>query len=205
MSWVAVGVVAVGAIGSNVAANKAANTAKDAQKNQLAFEQQKLADWNRVYGPIQDNLSNYYANLTPEYIETQGLEAVELERAKALERVEVNLAQRGITDSGIASRVVKDVELNTAQQRAQVRATAPTMVAEEQSRFLQIGLGQNPGESMSRSLANQSLQRGAESAAASQAAGKATQAFFSEAGTALSDYIKEAGKARSDNKKEGQK
>lgn len=191
MTWVVVGAAAIGAVASNVSSNRASGDAKAANKAQMASEQRKYDEWNAVYGSVQDNLANYYGSLTPEYIETQGLEAVETERAKTLERLDVNLAQRGITDSGIAGRLVKDVELDTAQQRAQVRATAPVIAAEEQSRFLQIGLGQNPGESMSRTLAQQAQTKSLEARSAQQAAGEATQAFVQEAGTALSDYLEE--------------
>lgn len=190
MAWISAAVAVVGAVMSNVGANKDRHAAEAARKDEMAFEQQRYDDWQAVYGSVQDNLSNYYSNLTPEYIETQGLEAVEIERAKALGRLDVDMAQRGITDSGIAGKQLKDIELGTAEQRATVRATAPSLVAEEQSRFLQIGLGQNPDESMSRMLANQAITKENRAGQSSRAAGDAIGSALTEVGTALADYNK---------------
>ena len=58
------------------------------------------------------------------------------------------------------------------------------MVAQEQLSFLQVGLGQDPSQSLSNTLARQADQRRAEASRSAQAASTA----ITTVGTALSDY-----------------
>ena len=100
--WVA-GAVVVGSVAgaaiSSRSADKASSRAAAAQDAQLAFEYEKYDDWMATYGPIQDNLANYYQNLTPDYYAAVGLEAFEQQQQASMLRVEENLAQRGLSDS----------------------------------------------------------------------------------------------------------
>jgi hypothetical protein len=149
-----------------------------------------LDEWNEVYGPVQDNLADYYNNLTPEYYETLGLENLEQERQTALTRLDENLAQRGIDpSSGISASLHAQSELEGAEGRAEIRRDAPRMAAEDKSRFLQIGLGQNPTESLSRTMANQASAAQQRATQSEQAAGQAIGSAVSTAGTALVDYL----------------
>lgn len=160
-----VGSAAVGAVGANVASNRAAGAseraserASEASQAELDFAKERYADWKAVFGDLQENLAEYYENLSPELIETQGIQAIEQERALALQRLDQQFTQRGIGTSGLAKQAEADVNISTAQQRAQVRAEAPMRAAQEQSRFLQIGLGQNPAGSVQQSLARRTGQ-----------------------------------------------
>jgi hypothetical protein len=192
MTWgyvaVAGATVATGVMSSR-SADRARGDAKDANDDAQAFEQQKLDDWNDTYGGLQDNLASYYNNLTPEFYETQGLEAFQKEQQVATERIQTSLAQRGIEDSGIAMAIEMQTEQAGAEERATIRAQAPGLAAEEQRSFLQVGLGQNPGESYSRSLANNASNANANAQASEAAAGQAIGSAISTVGRATGDYL----------------
>ena len=192
MSWglVAVaGVTAVSAYSSSKSASRDADNANAATAESLAFEQEKYDDWKETYGGIEDNLSDYYSSLTPEYFEAQGLESFQQEYQTAMTNVQSTLAQRGIEDSGIALATEVSGAQSAATNRATIRAQAPSLAAEEQRSFLQVGLGQNPGASYSRSLAENANRTGQDSRASQQAAGQAVGSAIRTAGTALSSYL----------------
>jgi len=192
MSWglvaVAGATVVSGAMSSR-SASKSADAASDASAAQLAFEQERYDDWQAVYGPIQDNLSNYYQNVTPEYYAAVGLETFEQQYQTSLQRMDENLAQRGIDpSSGIAASLESQAELNAAETRAGIRRDSTQQAAEDQSRFLQIGLGQNPASSVSGALSQQASVAQQNSIAAQQAAGQAWSAAIPSVGRAIDAY-----------------
>jgi hypothetical protein len=192
MSWggVAIGAGTVAAAGfAYVSGEEDREKKEEAQKKAQAFEQEKLDDWDATYGSIQDNLAEYYGNLTPEFYETQGLEAFQKEQQVAQEQIKTSLAQRGIEDSGIALALEHQTAQSGAEQRATIRAQAPTLAAEEQRAFLQVGLGQNPGDSYSRSLAQRSAEATQTANISQQQAGQAMGTAISTAGKATADYL----------------
>jgi len=193
MSIYAAGAIAVSSIYSahqaGKSADKATKAGKEASKRQLAFDQQTYDDWQETYGPIQDNLADYYANLTPEYFEAQGLENYQKEQQASMQRIEENFAQRGIVDSGIAASVRKSAEFERAEARADIRTDAPLRVAEEKRNFLQVGLGQNPAGNVSAGLRSEAANLSATARVAEQSAGAATGDAIKVAGTALGDYM----------------
>lgn len=187
--WVAGSVVVGSAIAAD-AAGDAADKAAGANKASLGFEERKYADWEAVYGPIQQNLSKYYQKMTPENYAIQGVTQFNKENQAQLEKLNQSLAQRGMLNSGTAAAVTLASGLNAAEQKATIRATADEAVAAEQGRFLQIGLGQNPGASYSQVLAQQASRASADAAYASGQAGQAIESAITTIGTGLSDYSK---------------
>ncbi len=185
------GSAVLGAVVSSNAAGKATDAASKASQSELAFNQQRYDDWKEVYGPIQDNLSDYYSNLSPDMYEAQGLEAFNAEYQKAQDAVATSLAQRGITDSGLSAQLEQQGAVSAAQSRAAIRMDAPAKVAELQSNFLQIGLGQDPSGDMAGTLARntRTTQNIATQSqmAAGQAAGNATTEV-GNAAVALANY-----------------
>jgi preprotein translocase subunit SecD len=147
-------------------------------------------DWKGTYGPIQDNLAKYYQDLSPDFYEVQGLEAFEKEQARAMDQVRQSLAQRGISDSGVAAATDIAFAQSSAAERATIRAQAPTIAANEQLRFLQVGMGQDPSQSMANTLAMQAQQDQQRAYRDEAAAGQAMQSAVSTVGTALSDYAR---------------
>lgn len=196
MSWGAVAVAGASVVGGVISSNassKASKSAAASDKASLEFNKQQYEDWKSVYGPVQDNLSSYYSSLTPDYYETLGLEAFELERNNAMSQIETSLAQRGISDSGIASQIRAEADLGAATTRAQIRRQAPQQAATDQMNFLAVGMNANPAPSVSKSLADQAAgarQRANDAAAASgQAWNSATQSVGSLVETGLSSYF----------------
>lgn len=185
------GSAVIGAVASNKASKRATKAASQASDEEMAFNQQKYDDWKEVYGPIQENLADYYSNVSPELYEAQGLEAFNKEFETAQARLEQSLAQRGIQDSGLSAQLESEGEIGAAQERARIRLEAPSAAAAEQSRFLQIGLGQDPSGQIANTLARRTNTTQSQASMAQQAAGQATGNAIAEIGnaaTALIDY-----------------
>lgn len=176
----------VGAVTGKTAADKAAAAAKSGQDAATDFARQQYEDWQAIYGPLQQNLSSYYSNLTPAYYEATGFEAYQQEWQAAEAETEMDLAQHGLSNSGIATLLKSQANLNRATTRAQIRRDAPSQVAAQQQGFLTIGMQDNAAENMQQTLnsnAQNSNTLASQSAAASSAAtGQAVSAIGSAAG-----------------------
>lgn len=190
MPAAAIGSVAAvgGAVISSRGAKKAAQTAADAQGAQLEFDMQRYDDWQNIFGGLQENLSNYYNSISPDYYTAAGLEAFEQEREAQMTRLNETLAQRGLQNSGLAATAKREDAISSAEARASIRREAPRQAREDQSRFLQIGMGQNPGSSVSSTLGNIAANATNNANAASTAAGQAVGQAISSVGKAFSDY-----------------
>ena len=191
MSWglVAVGVSALGSAASVSGAKQDSKRAARSANSALAFEQQQYDDWKEVYGPMEENLANYYSQVTPEYYAAQGLEAFNEQVQTSQTRMQENFAQRGIDPmSGIAVSMEAQNELANAEQRATIRRDAPRQAIEDQAKFLQIGMGNNPTGGLSDSLNAKSANDQRQSAAAQQAAGQALIATGKTIGRAIDSY-----------------
>lgn len=182
------GSAVLGAVVQSKSASKANKTAAQSAAAELEFAKQQYDDWLEVFGPIQDNLAEYYNNLTPDYVASVGLQNVERERATALERVNQSLAQRGLLGSGLEAAAITDIELETAQQKAQVRSDAPQIAAQQKLGFLSLGYGQNPAGAMQNVLSGRAQQDRSYAISQQQAAGQAISSATNTVGTALGDY-----------------
>lgn len=111
-------------------------------EEQLAFQREQYDDWKMIYGDLQENLGDYYKNLDLEDYETRGLQAVQQEFQLARDRVDADLAGRGLSTSGVQAATNIALESDAATKRATVRMNAPDIVAKEKQGFLGIGLGQ---------------------------------------------------------------
>lgn len=180
----AVGSVA-GAVISSRASSKAARASADAQNAQLSFDMERYDDWKNIFGGVQENLSSYYNSINPDLYAAAGLEAFEEERSNQMAQLDRSLAQRGLAESGIAATVKTADAINSAEARAGIRRDAQTKAREEQTRFLQIGMGQNPASSVSGTLGNIAQNAQAQAQQASQAAGQAMSSAISSTGKAI--------------------
>lgn len=177
---VAAGVVTAGAAvyGASKTAAVSKSTARKANKiaqEELDFAQEQYQDWKDTYGDVQDNLSEYYTNLTPEFLEVQGLEAFEKEKDLAMDKLRENLAQRGISTSGIAAQTEIMSSISSAEERARIRAAAPMEAAKQQLDFLSVGMGNNPAGNVGNVLSNQASRAHDVMRDSAVAAGNATQ------------------------------
>ena len=188
MAWAATAVAGAtlvsGYMGSR-SADKASDAASDSSAAQLSFEYEKYDDWKATYGDLQDNLADYYNNVTPEYYAAVGVEKFNEEFQIGMKRINESFAQRGIDpSSGISNSINSQAELDAAETRAGIRREAPRQANEDRSRFLQIGMGQNPGSSLSSSLANSATNKANSANNAATAAGNAWGAAIPAAGNA---------------------
>lgn len=188
MSWVATAVAGTALVSgymSSREAGKASDKAAKGDAEALAFEYEKYDDWNATYGNLQDNLANYYENVTPEYYAAVGVEKFNEEFQIGMQRISENFAQRGIDpDSGITASVTAQSEIDAAETRANIRRDAPRQARKDQRSFLQIGLGQNPGSSLSNALANSANNKANAANSAQNAAGNAWAAAIPAVGNA---------------------
>ena len=158
------------------------------QEDALAFAQEQYDDWMRIYGPIQDNLGEFFGGLTADTFSALGLEAYQ----KEFEQQQVELDEFFATndiDLGIQTDITSGQNLQRARDRAEIKAEAPFKVAEVQQSFLSAGSGQkdnavnamnNARSNLSTALINQ----------ANQAGNDADRGFdaFSSGLSTLSDY-----------------
>ena len=180
---------AAGARNARKDAKNAQNQANSADQEALDFARSQYADWKNIFGPIQQNLSSYYQNLTPARIEAQGREAIELERDDLITRLDETFQQRGLGDTAMEASAVADVEKNVALQKAEVRATAPEKVAQQQLGFLSLGYNQNPAGVLQQTLSNSASNKQETALYKGQVAGEAIGNAVSTVGTALGDYF----------------
>lgn len=180
----AVGSVA-GAVMSSRASSKASKRAAEAQDAQLSFDMERYDDWQNIFGGVQENLANYYNSISPDYYVAAGLEVFEKEREAQMGKLNETLAQRGLSNSGLAATVATEDAISSAEARASIRREAPRQAREDQSRFLQIGIGQNPGSSVSSTLGSIATNAQTQANQASQAASKAMSSAISNTGKAV--------------------
>lgn len=168
-----IGSAAIGAASSASSASKASSAAKaqaaaadrateaslQASREQLAFQQQQYADWEAIYGPIQDRLSSYNQSLTPDTFAALGLQGLQQSYTQSKQNIERSLAQRGLSSSGAAAEALTGLESQRMLGAAQIRQQAPQQVAAQQSNFLSLGLGLQPAlqQGVSNAYGNQAM------------------------------------------------
>lgn len=129
-------------------------------KSQLDFTKAQYKDWQAVYGDIQKNLGDYYEKLSGESLVAQQLSAQAREYADAYKQVNQQLAQRGLSQSGIAA--AQDVALGnqSAITRAGIRASGDTQAMQQKAGFLQLGLNSQASLLGNIGTASNSLMQG---------------------------------------------
>lgn len=180
--------------GAKRGAMRQAELAAEAEQAELDFAKGQYQDWKNIYGGFEENLANFYSNLSPEGLAVRDLEAFEVEKDKALTQVRETLAQRGIGDSGLAGEVETDFALMSAEERAQIRAEAPMKAAQEKAGFLSLGIQRDPRASVSGALRNNASTAGRRAEAGAQFAGQAAATSREATGkaiTGVADFIEE--------------
>lgn len=144
-----IGSAVVGAGASMMASGSASDSAdaataasSQASAAQIAFSKEQYADWKKVFGDVQDNLSAYYKNLTPDAIEAAGIQNINQQYSQANKQITQSLAQRGISSSGLEGQAMVDLAQKQAQDTANLKIQAPQMAANEKMKFLALGLNQ---------------------------------------------------------------
>jgi len=206
------GASAVGAAASAYSSKKAGDAAADAQdsadrqaadqlemaQQELDFQKQQYDDWENIFGPIQDNLSSYYQNLSPDSYATRGLQGLQESYSVSKKSLEQSLAQRGISDSGVAAAAMSNLEVQRMLGGAEIKANAEDSVVSQQSSFLGLGLGQqgalqsgiaNSYGNLSNIYGQQSASNMAQSAQYSQQAASSMAGVGTSIGQGISTYM----------------
>jgi len=124
------------------AAKDAAELQYETSMAQLEFQQQQYADWEGIFGPIQQNLKNYYQNLNPDIYASLGIQNIEQQYLQSRQNLDTALAKRGITNSGATVAGLTQLESARMLGKAEAVTNAPSQVAAQQANFLSIGMGQ---------------------------------------------------------------
>lgn len=124
-----------------------------AQQDAINLEQERYDIWADTYGSIEDNLSEYYNSITPAYYASVGLEQFKKEFERTTTTIKENFARKGINPrSGVINSVLAQAEISAAETRAGIRRDAGTKAAEEKSKFLELGIQRDSGDSFANTL-----------------------------------------------------
>jgi len=165
----------IGAVGSIIGGNAQAKGAREAsriQQAQLDFDKERYNDWKAVYGVLQEDLGEYYKNLTGQALSDREIEQIQLADQKAKDKLHRELAQRGIDGSGVEAQLDANNTYQTAMLKANSRATATDRANQMKQQFLALGVNQG-GQ-----IAGQMSQTSANMATTSMARGNANSTMW---------------------------
>lgn len=159
---------------------------KEAQAQELAFAREIYEDWQETYGPIEQNLAQFYGSLSPESLAATGLEKQQKSFQTMQEQSKRSFAQRGI-DSPAQEFMENVSKLYNAEVRAKIRTEAPFKVAQAKGQFVASGRGaQAQGiAGMRQAYAGQTQFYGQQADRAAAEKTAAIQAASDFAGTAM--------------------
>ena len=180
-------------VGAAVVGKMAADASKDASKRQAAsaktqleFEQAKYNRWLDIYGDVEENLGEYYENLSPETYAAQGLQSQQQEYQAAVTQMKEHFAQADISGGAVAG-LESQAALENARARATVRAEAPTKVAEAQRGFVSGQVA--PTSGISTTLGQQTALAGQSQLAKSQQYQQLSNTLAGIAGTQIAKRV----------------
>jgi hypothetical protein len=135
----------IGIAGSLIGGNAKAKGYREAaaiQKEQLDFNKERYADWKAVYGVLQEDLGEFYKNLTGQSLSDREVEEIQLADQKAKEKLHQELSQRGMDASGLEAELMANQGYQSAMLKAKSRATMDERANQQKQQFLSLGLGQ---------------------------------------------------------------
>lgn len=166
----ATGVTALSALSGLSSGKDSAKTANrlhreslEIQREQLEFAQRRYRDFRRIFGPIEENLTEFFQELTPEFFESRGLSAFQTQFEAEQQKLEEFFVANEI-ETGVRSSLQASMGLEAAKERARIEADAPIKVAEAKQSFLSLGAARedtaatnvvNAGNNLSTVLSNQ--------------------------------------------------
>lgn len=145
----------VGLVGNFMASNaqkNATNAAMAMQQQQLDFDKKRYDDWYNVYGTQQEEIGEYFKNLTGEELSAKQIEEIQKAGQATNEQITTTLAQRGMTNNGLEASLLNSNTFDTEQKKAEARADSEEDLINQKMKFLSIGLGQEAG--IANSMAN---------------------------------------------------
>ena len=165
MSVAAVGglvVAGAGMVASSSAANKAAGAQRDANGKAYAMDQANLSFQKKqyerqmedvgaledIFGPVRENLGNYYKNMSPERYQMQGKEQLEKQYQRTNDNIDAMFSNNGMYGSGQMASAKVAMEAQREEALASNNQNAMNQYNQEQQQWLQFGvneINQNKG------------------------------------------------------------
>lgn len=136
----------------NKAFNEAGMDAKQAKAlaaQQLEFDKQKYKDWENTFGPLGENLHDYYLHLQPDQYEARIASSIMGNVNGEHSDIAKAMALRGIEGSGLNQYANMETNQAAISRLSQAPIQAMDLVHQQQQQFANMGLGNNVG------LANQ--------------------------------------------------
>lgn len=193
MTFITVSAISAGAsIFSAFKSSRSNKKALDFQKKQLEFQRQQYERFQKIYGGIEENLGNYFNNLTASSFAERGLEEYEKQYTQSLENINEQLALSGIDkNSGVAQSIQANAELEKAENRAQIRSSAEQQVIQAKQGFVSSGQGTNNAQHLAGTYGDMANMHMGQSQAWGQAAGGfASSALQSGRDSQYQDFLK---------------
>ncbi len=145
-----------GMIGSNSASNAAADAQAQANADAHSINQQNMdfqlqqyennmADVSAledVFGPVRDNISNYYNNMSPEMYQMQGAEAIQNQFTQANDNINAMFSNNGMYGSGQQVSANVALEAMRADSLANNKQTAQQEYNAQQQNWLEFGVNE---------------------------------------------------------------
>ena len=178
------GIGAATSVFGAIKGSEAQDAATDAQNAQIALQREQYERWQEIYGPVEENLADFYGKLTPAQLLQPGIQKLNEEQVVNMNNLKRQFAQDDLS-RGAQTEMKQDLAMDYARERAAIRARAPLAVAEAQSQFLGIGKGiVNPySSSLSNALGNQATTQSNLASQYGSAAGTAFQNVWDYAKT----------------------
>lgn len=147
---------AYGAYQSSKASDRAADATRDAAaqsaavaKEQLAFDKEAynkqmgdIAALEEIFGPIRENLSAYYGNMSPERFQIQAKESIEQQYDRTNRQLDAMFSNNGMFNSGQAMSAKIALETVRETELSKTAANAQSQYASEQSQYLAMGMNE---------------------------------------------------------------
>lgn len=124
--------------------NKARKLQKQAlqlQREQFEFMRGQVDKWEGTFGPIEQNLSNFYRHYTASRFATVGREQIDNQVSQLRTQLQQDAGRRGIDGSGAAEIRSSALGFQEALGKAQVTQNAPLQLAQAQQGFVQSSYG----------------------------------------------------------------
>lgn len=155
----------------------AASAQEDALNAQMGLANAQMAQWNRIYGPVEKNLSDYYTKTTPDQATSLGLQKVQQEWQQQMQKTQQMMAQKGLAGTTPEAQMLSSQQMGLAQARATERIMAPERLRAEKMSFLATGKGtqQNAYSAQQSALQQQSQLAGQQSQSLMGGAGQLAQ------------------------------
>jgi len=101
-----------------------------------AYKIQQEKEWDAMYGPIEKNLVSYYEHLNANSYVAKGNDILEQQYKGSMDRVNKELAARGLdTKGGVSTSIMADSLNMLAKSKSELQLQADDYVAQQQQQF----------------------------------------------------------------------